>query len=104
MTNEEKYLDRITQTIINAENPQKIILFGSYASGQQTPHSDLDLLVIKESNLARHQRSREIRKHFRGLKIALDILVYTPGEIEKWKDVRTSFVHEVLEKGKVIYG
>ncbi|MBU0502395.1 MAG: nucleotidyltransferase domain-containing protein [bacterium] len=104
MTNEEKHLDLITKNIIENDKPQKIILFGSYASGNPTSSSDLDLLIIKDSPLPRHKRSKEIRKRFRGLKVAMDLLVYTPEEINKWKDVPTSFINQILIKGKVLYG
>lgn len=53
------------------------------------PDSDLDILVIKNSTQERHLRTKEIRKSLRGCKIPLDILVYTPEEIQAWQGVNT---------------
>jgi predicted nucleotidyltransferase len=88
-----------------AENfsPLKIILFGSYASGHPTPDSDLDLLVIMESDLPRHKRSALIRRIFRPTPCAMDILVYTPREVEYWNGVINHIITEALGTGKIVY-
>lgn len=97
-------LDSIVDKIVTACHPEKVILFGSYAYGQPTQDSDIDLLVITGSKLPRYQRARELKKCLRGSKAAVDLLVYTPDEIEKWKDVNTAFITTVMEKGTVLYG
>ena len=66
--------------------------------------SDLDLLIIKDSDLPRYKRGREIRKFMRGLKVAVDFVVYTQQEIDKWKNVRPAFITTVFEKGKLMHG
>ncbi|MEW6619481.1 MAG: nucleotidyltransferase domain-containing protein [bacterium] len=100
----QEQIDEVKRRIVENIKPEKIILFGSYASGNPTKDSDLDILIIKESNLPRYKRGREIRKYLRGLKIAIDLLVYTKEEIQKWSDVKPAFITTVMEKGKVIYG
>lgn len=81
-----------------------MILFGSYAYGQPTNDSDVDIIVIKEkTDVPMHKRGREIRKYLRGTKIPLDILVYTEDEVNKWKDVKASLIYEIIEKGKTLY-
>lgn len=98
--------DKIEETvkrIVENNNPQKIILFGSYATDDFNKHSDLDLLIIKETNLPRHKRGREIRKYLRGLKFPIDIVVYTPEEINEWKDEKHSFISKILKEGKILY-
>ncbi len=97
-------IDTIVKRIVENYQPEKIILFGSYAYGVPTEDSDLDLLIIKDSSLPRYKRGVEVRKHLRGLKVAIDLLVYTRQEIEKWKEVKTAFITSVMEKGKVLYG
>jgi len=97
-------IDTIVHKIVTACRPEKVILFGSYAYGQPTQDSDIDLLVITESYLPRYQRVRELKRCLRGSKAAVDLLVYTPDEIEKWKDVNTAFITTVMEKGIVLYG
>ncbi|MEI8079402.1 MAG: nucleotidyltransferase domain-containing protein [bacterium] len=83
--------------------PEKIILFGSYATGTATADSDVDLLVVKDSVLPRHQRSAPIYKALFGTGNAVDIMVYTPGEIEEWRDVPQAFVSTALNQGRVLY-
>ncbi|MBU1121228.1 MAG: nucleotidyltransferase domain-containing protein [Candidatus Omnitrophica bacterium] len=84
---------------------EKIILFGSYAYGQPEEDSDLDLLiVVKQSDLPRYKRAREIRKRLWGLTdTPKDILVYTEGEIKEWQEVKQAFITKIIDRGKVLY-
>lgn len=98
-----QFLQEFVRRIVDAVDPARIILFGSYAYG--TPHmdSDVDILVIMETDRPRHKRSVAINRVLAGLLIPKDILVYTPAEIDDWKDVPQAFVTQVLKKGVVIY-
>ncbi|NOY57818.1 MAG: nucleotidyltransferase domain-containing protein [Calditrichaeota bacterium] len=96
-------LNKIVRIIVKKYNPEKIILFGSYAQGKQDEESDLDLLIIKHSDIPRYKRALPIRKHLRGMKIPIDILVYTQQEIEKWKSVNTAFITQIIEQGRILY-
>ncbi len=87
-----------------AVNAEAVILFGSHATGNAGKGSDVDLLVIAESDLPRHKRSRELYKLFRPYPFGMDILVYTPAEIEKGRRTSLSFVSTVLREGKTLYG
>jgi predicted nucleotidyltransferase len=101
----EKQIDSIVDIIVKKAKPDKIILFGSYAYGQPTNDSDVDILIINEdSDVSKYKRGREIRKYLRGIGIPLDILVYTQEELNEWKDIKGSFLHEIVEKGKTLYG
>lgn len=97
-------INEIVKRVVSNYHPEKIILFGSYAYGEPTEHSDLDLLIIKDSDLPRYKRGREVRKYIRGLKVAVDLVVYTREEVEKWKEIKPAFITTVFEKGKVLYG
>jgi len=99
-----KTIDEIVRRITEKISPLKVILFGSYAYGSPTKDSDIDLLVIKESSLPRHHRAKEVRRILRGMKVAVDIIVYTPEEIKKWEGIDTAFITGVLKKGKILYG
>ena len=83
--------------------PDKIILFGSYAKGTPRFDSDIDLLVIKESNLRRDERDKEIRKSLRDIKFPLDIFVYTPREVAEYSNLKGSFISAIFREGQVIY-
>lgn len=100
----DKNLQQVINIIVKNYSPEKIILFGSYARGENNSDSDIDLLIIKESKLPRYKRALEIRKYLRGLRIPLDIIVYTKAEIEKWRNVKSTFVNNVIQEGKVVYG
>lgn len=96
-------IKKITQKIKKAVSPDKIILFGSYASGKQKDDSDIDILVIMNSSLPRYKRSVPIYKALAGILIPKDIIVYTPEEVEEWKNVSQAFVTIAISKGKVLY-
>jgi len=85
-------------------NAKAVILFGSYARNQPGKHSDVDLLVIAESDLPRHKRSRELHLMFKPYPFPMDILVYTPKEVEKESEFELSFISTVLREGKKLYG
>ena len=93
----------IVTKIVSGYNPDKIILFGSYATGKPTEDSDLDLMVIKATDLPRPQRTVQVRKMLYGAMIPIDLIVYTPQEIAESKDNIFSFVSEVLNTGKTLY-
>lgn len=97
-------IDDVVDTIVKNVKPEKVILFGSYAYGKPQDDSDLDILVIKNTETDRYSRTREIRKYLRGKKIPIDILVYTNAEVEDWKDTKEAFITQILENGRVVYG
>jgi predicted nucleotidyltransferase len=99
----DELIQEIKNRIISGAHPEKIILFGSYAYGTPTKDSDLDLLVIMPSNEPMHSRVTRIRKLVRDIPISKDIIVYTPQEVEKWKDASVAFITSIIRKGKVIY-
>jgi predicted nucleotidyltransferase len=96
-------IKEVTKRIVENYRPEKVILFGSYAKGNPTVDSDLDLLVIKNSHLPRYKRGSEIRKHLRGMKIPIDLVVYTNEEIARWRDVKMAFITTAIETGVVLY-
>lgn len=97
------YLEEIKNRIVQAFNPVKIILFGSYAWGTPKEDSDLDLLVILETDESPVKRIVRVSRLFRDRKLPMDILVKTPQEIEERLRIGDPFFKEVLEKGRLIY-
>jgi len=100
---ELKKINDIVARIASKFNPDKIILFGSYASGTPNNDSDIDLLVIKDTDLPRHKRSFDIQKMLIGSMIPMDILVYTNTEFEKEKNEKNSFLNSAIKTSKILY-
>jgi predicted nucleotidyltransferase len=91
------------QKIVDELNPEKIILFGSYAYGKPTPHSDVDLLVVLKTNASLKERSWKVSSLLLPRPFPVDILVRTPKEIEKALKSGDFFIQEILKRGKVLY-
>ena len=100
---QEKDIIQVAKRIGIAANAERVILFGSHARQQATPESDVDLLVVAESDLPRFKRSRGLYKLFRPYPFAMDLVVYTPQEIKKASQSPLSFVSKVLGEGKTVY-
>jgi uncharacterized protein len=100
---EKDKISEIVNKIVFGYNPEKIILFGSYASGNPNENSDLDLFVIKETDVPRPERTMQVRKMIYGSMVPVDLIVYTPNEIEESKNNKYSFVYAVLNTGKTLY-
>jgi predicted nucleotidyltransferase len=96
-------INGIVKRIVESFAPEKVILFGSYAYGNVTPDSDLDLLVIMETDLPAAERSRQISRLLRPRRLPMDIVVKNPKEIQRSLGRVDPFVHEILEKGVVLY-
>lgn len=83
--------------------PKKVILFGSYAWGRPTRSSDLDLLVIKDSRKPKHHRITEVERLLYPAPFPVDVLVYTPAELQKRLKLGDFFLRRVMKDGKVLY-
>ncbi len=87
---------------IRAYEPDKAVLFGSYARGDADEFSDLDVIVIKRTRKRFIDRAVELCELIRPT-FALDVLIYTPQEIEQMLGEGNSFLETALSEGKVIY-
>jgi predicted nucleotidyltransferase len=104
------YITLITEKLKNAD-PEKIILFGSYAYGEPSDNSDIDILVVTRDNVIPASFSEKSQIYLRVAKtiseikkdFPVDLIVHTkPMHIEFIKK-NSAFARELLEKGKVIY-
>ncbi|MBU0637664.1 MAG: nucleotidyltransferase domain-containing protein [Planctomycetes bacterium] len=93
---------RFAQAIAREFKPQRIILFGSYAYGRPTSDSDVDLLVIMPYRGHAIHKAVEIRGRL-GSPFPLDLLVRTPREVERRLAINDWFMHDIIEKGKVLH-
>lgn len=98
-------LKQITECIVREYQPDKIILFGSWARGDADEQSDIDLLVIsdREARLPRYKRGLDVRLLLSQFQMPKDILFYTHQDVERWRDVPHTFIHTVLREGQVLY-
>ena len=96
-------LQKITQRIIRGYQPDRIILFGSRSAGRARKDSDLDLLIIKETEKGPVERRVEVETILSDREYPLDLLVYTPGEVRTLYQLGTPLIQEIMEKGKVLY-
>lgn len=95
-------LPRAVERVANALHPEKIILFGSYAYGKPTYNSDVDLLVIWDTDAPRKERHWAVAQHLIRRVFALDLLVRTSTEIQNGLENGDFFLHEIVTQGKVL--
>lgn len=100
---DERFLSEVTRRILEVATPEKVVLFGSFARGDSHAGSDLDLLIVTESDLPPHPRAVPSYRALAGLLIPKDILVYTPDEVREWSAVPEAIVTVALREGRVLY-
>lgn len=107
MIKSKKEITKIVQNIVGKYNPQRIILFGSYAYGNPSKDSDVDLLVIKDTKTPRPKREQEIYKLLatfnKNRRLSVDIIVHTPSETSERVRLGDPFIKEVMSKGQLLY-
>jgi predicted nucleotidyltransferase len=102
-TLDQQILNEIIHRIVEVAHPDKIILFGSAARDQMDANSDVDLLVIKRGNFHRGRLTEEIYMNLFGVGQAVDIVVVTPEDVERYRDSIALVIRPALEEGKVVY-
>jgi len=97
-------VDRAVDAIVRAYRPQRIIVFGSFAGDDTHELSDLDLIVVKETDERFFDRIARVRQACADLEIDVQPLVYTPQEIREMLERGNSFLETALAEGAVAYG
>ena len=99
------HIQNILDRLIADYAPEKVILFGSYASGNPRPDSDIDLLIIKDTTERFIDRWITIRRILSDPErtIGLETIVLTPVEISKRLAIGDQFISDILETGEVLY-
>ena len=95
-------IETIVERIACEYDPQKIILFGSCARGYFDRDSDIDLFIIKETDRPRYERAYQVATLL-DHRLPVDIVVYTPGEVEERLSYGDFFVKEIMDEGRVLY-
>jgi predicted nucleotidyltransferase len=99
----EKQLETVKDRLVEAFNPFQIILFGSYAYGLPTQDSDVDLMIVMESQERPIARAAQVSRVLRPRPFPMDILVRTPEEIKYRLEIGDQFIWEAMNRGRVLY-
>ncbi len=101
-TAQQRVLDEIIRRIVQVAAPEQIILFGSAARGEVGPGSDIDLLVVK-SGAHRRRTAQTIYMNLYGVGRAVDVIVVTPEDVERYRNSCAVVIEPALREGRVIY-
>ncbi len=100
---DESTLEEVVRRIVEVAQPEKVVLFGSFARGTRVrPDSDLDLLVVKEG-AHRRKLAAEIYASLAGVGQAVDVVVVTPEDIERFGESPALIIEPALREGRVVY-
>ena len=100
---DEDALAEVIRRIVRVAAPGQIILFGSAARGEAGPNSDLDLLVIKSGEYHRGHLTGEISRSLYGVGAAVDVIVVTPEDVERYRNTRFLVIEPAMREGRVVY-
>ncbi len=99
----QRIIDEMVRRIVTQFNPVRIILFGSRARGVAGLESDVDLLVVMPVSGSKRRQAALIDLALAGIGLSKDIIVITPEEMERYRDVAGTIVYPALREGKIIY-
>ena len=99
----EPPIQEIIRRIVEKFRPRRIVMFGSRARGDTRPDSDLDLMVEMETDDPPAERVRTIDALFGLRRWAMDLVVYTPEEVEQQRQYRNALIRVIESEGKVLY-
>ena len=94
---------RIIIQALQAYEPEKIYLFGSWASGEQDDMSDVDLVVIKTTDKSFFDRLHDVSMLLAAEVGGVDVLIYTPQEFELMREEGNAFAEMIAEEGELVY-
>ena len=103
MSIDEKTIKRIIDRILSVTGPERIILFGSAATGQMTRDSDIDLLIVEDSPGNTRDKSLHVRKALRGFEYPFDVIVMSTERFEETKNVIGGIAYPANKYGRVVY-
>jgi predicted nucleotidyltransferase len=99
----EQAIQMMVQRLVDRFDPDQIILFGSQARGTAGPGSDVDLLVIMPVSGSKRAKQLEMRVALHDIAVAKDIILATPDEVARRRDIVGTIIRPALREGKVLY-
>ena len=99
----EAMIQQAVQRITQTARPRKVILFGSYARGDATADSDLDLIVVFEEIPNKHREMARLRSAVGMVGVGVDVLVFSEDEIKRRSRVPGTVAYWAAKEGRVMY-
>ncbi len=100
----DKIIQEMVRRVVVGFHPEMIVLFGSHARGNAGPDSDVDLLVVMPVNGSKRDLTIKIRKALAGMGLAKDVVVATPEELARYRDLVGTIIYPAMHEGMVVYG
>ena len=100
---DDTLLSEIVRRVLTVARPDKIILFGSAATGQMTKDSDIDLLVVGPPPANRHETSVQIRDAIGNVQIPVDVILIATERFESTKHIIGGIAYPAHKYGRVLY-
>src|SRR5260370_700105 len=94
----------IIRRVVEAAHPDQIILSGSAGRGQRGPNSGVALLIIKRGRFDRRRLTAKIHHQLCGAEAAVDVVLVTPEEVDRYHDAPCLVICPALREGRVVYG
>lgn len=99
----QKKIEEMVRRIVERFHPDQIVLFGSYARGQGGPDSDVDLLVVMPIRGSKRNMQLQVRLALHDIRLPKDVIVVTPEQVERQRDIPGTIVRPAFLEGKVLY-
>ena len=95
-------IDEMVRRIVSLCDPERIILFGSYARGTAGPDSDVDFLIVMSLHSTKREARLKIRRALSGMGLSKDVVVVTPQEMDRFRQCAGTIVRAAVQEGKVL--
>jgi predicted nucleotidyltransferase len=99
----DRALDQMVNRLVKRFDPEQIILFGSHARGTASPESDIDLLVVLPLEGSKRAKQVEMRVALHDIRVPKDIVVATPEEVARQRNIVGTVIRPALREGQVLY-
>ena len=100
---DETLLNEVVRRVLTVARPDRIILFGSAATGEMTKDSDIDLLVVEAEPANTRDRSVKIRRALGDVQYPVDVIVISSQRFEETKDIIGGIAYPAHKYGRVLY-
>jgi predicted nucleotidyltransferase len=101
--NVQRSIEEMVRRIVASFDPDRIVLFGSHARGSAGADSDVDLLIVMPVSGSKRKLAIEIERKLLGCGVSKDVIVVTPEEVERYRDVVGTIIYPALREGTVLY-